>query len=164
MIFLIFCPVFFVVQHPFNLNMLVRVASLQLIRTALESFPNEFAVEPQVELLHEYIKLFFTSLTVKPVIVVEAAHAALSQVRRLSRRRLRCGLLLLAALDSSGYVLDCGAGHPFPAHIGELVAQGAVAGLPSTDAVLVSGPVHRGLQGPLQTAVAGVELRCDDTQ
>ena len=85
-------PIGFVPQHPFTINMLLRVAALQLIRTALDTFPTEFAVSPHQELFHEYVKLFFSSLTVKPVIVVEAAHAALSQVRFDDALIHRCSL------------------------------------------------------------------------
>ena len=77
----VLCCSSFAAQNPLTFNVLMRVAALTLVRACLEAFPSQLAVEPFMDRMHSYVRLFFTSLTVKPVIVVEAAHSALSQVR-----------------------------------------------------------------------------------
>jgi hypothetical protein len=97
--------------------------------------------------MHDYVKLFFTSLTVKPVIVVEAAHSALSQVRRVAGSLI--GLCCCSSLACSvvGWGADpasyCRAlhclctGHYVPSDVGEPAAQGSAAGVPAAHALLV---------------------------
>ena len=59
---------------------MLRVACLNLGRAALIAFPKDM-VQPQYqETLYDAVKLFFNSLTSQPMMVVEAAHAALAQV------------------------------------------------------------------------------------